>query len=159
MLCSYSTSKRGVPSPRLIPISNIAQNGQTCEAIARTRKLRDIVNLIQMTRLLSDTVPRHRLKLCICGFGGAGKSQLLRSLQSKQSPFLTAKDNPRNLQERTPGVSAKDVTIGGCNFNALDFGARAAISSIQYPATRSLISPLSPRRWAARVLPHASPTN
>ena len=72
---------------------------------------------------MRDSVSREQLKLCICGFGGAGKSQLLLSLQDKQSVFLT-KDNPRSLTERTPGVAAQNVLIGGCKFSALDFGGQ-----------------------------------
>ena len=113
------------PPPRAYPLS--VQDGSTALSIAKRHKNTHVVHLLEYAPLLRDVVPCKRLKLCLCGFGGAGKTQLLRSLQKKQSIFFTAKDDPRSLSDRTPGVSAEPVDIGGLKFSALDFGAYCAL--------------------------------
>jgi len=128
------------------------------------RDLRDMRRDLATARLVRESVPRERLKLCICGFGGAGKSQLLRSLQDKQSPLFAAKDNPRSLQERTPGVAAQRVSIGGCKFSALDFGAKGRAAEGRPSPRPRRASPTSPSPpggqpefYLTQVYPRACP--
>jgi hypothetical protein len=112
---------------------DVSENGVSfIDGIRIDQALRANTRGASYARLLADTVPATRLKLHLCGDGGAGKTTLSSALRRTAAGALLlllkpskwmATDKPTCEEERTRGVEVKRATLDGRACTLWDYGA------------------------------------
>ena len=88
--------------------------------------------------LLNDVVPATRLKVHLCGHGGAGKTTLSSALRRSVMGGLLrtsksmAADEPDLPEERTRGISVRDANIGGRQCSLWDYAGQEEFHMSQH---------------------------
>ena len=103
-----------------------------------------------VAHLLGATQPPSRVKVHLCGEGGAGKTSLSSALRRSTFGALfkwskaTRHDRPDEPSERTRGIEVKYDTFLGCGFSFWDYGGQPEFHLGHHDYMRGAVADASP---------------